>query len=137
MKNLADLRVDALFNQLAEATLLGCILGADAATASEILTAIETEALTHQATIDAIAACRVVVDAGRLPDVPTVWARMHLDGTNPGDFIGDAEELAPSPAAWPYHWDAVQECHRRRLLASAGEALAAASRDAKIGRAHV
>ena len=36
MKNLADLRVDALFNQLAEATLLGCILGADASTASEI-----------------------------------------------------------------------------------------------------
>ena len=119
MKNLADLRVDALFNQLAEATLLGCILGADAATASEILTAIETEALTHQLTIDAIAACRAVVDSGRLPDVPTVWARMHLDGTDPSQFLGEAWELALSPAAWPYHWGEIEDCHRQ------------------IGRAHV
>jgi replicative DNA helicase len=129
---LHDLRVDALFNQVSEASMLGCILAADAGMASEILAAIDAAVFTHQPTIDAIAACRAVVEAGRLPDVPTVWARMHLDGKDPGQFLGEAWDLIPSPAAWPYHFEVVMECHRRRLLAAAGESLASASRDANL-----
>lgn len=130
MTDLATLTVDALQNQLEERELVGCLLEADEATRRDALAAIEADAFTDDFSFKAVWAIRSLVEAGKPVEVVSVL--LEMAGKVDGQIalrLNECAAAVPSGAAWPMHWEAIQECRRRRRIAYAADAIATAARD--------
>jgi len=130
MTDLASLTVDALHNQVEERQLVGCLLQADQLTRKDALAVVEIEAMTDDFAVGAVGAIRGLDETDKPVDVVSVL--LAMSATADGGValrLNEAIDAAPSAVNWVRHWEAIEECRRRRRLATAADAIATAARD--------